>query len=341
MASTIIFPNEAHVIQLYLQHKEIVIIADARTNGFCLATACKYIPALQDARIITIPAGEENKNLLSAEWIWMQMQSLHVHKDYVIVNLGGGTVTDIGGFCASTFMRGIPFINIPTSLLAMNDAAFGGKTGINFMDTKNTIGTFANAEYVFIHPDFLNTLSPKQIANGAAESIKHALIHDKKLWELYKNATDFTHFTNLENIQQSIAIKNYFVQLDPLDVNERQSLNFGHSIGHAIESISLNSNNILLHGEAILLGMLAELQLSETIYNCPAIVRKDVEALKNRLYPTVKFTFSKSEILEKLLFDKKNTDTINFSLLKNIAAPMVKTKVSKEQVLQALSIFDA
>jgi 3-dehydroquinate synthase len=132
-----------------------------------------------------------------------------------------------------------------------------------------------------------------------------------------------------------------FVQLDPLDANERQSLNFGHSIGHAIESISLNSNNILLHGEAILLGMLAELQLSETIYNCPAIVRKDVEALKNRLYPTVKFTFSKSEILEKLLFDKKNTDTINFSLLKNIAAPMVKTKVSKEQVLQALSIFDA
>jgi 3-dehydroquinate synthase len=333
----IAFAGQEQLVMDALANKQIVVIADARSNGFCVPVASQYVPALQNAHILAMPAGEDYKTAETAQWLWSQLQQMHINKSWMIVNIGGGVVCDIGGFVASTYMRGIPFINIPTTLLAMNDAAIGGKTGINFGGIKNSIGSFANAQMVYVQPAFLNTLPDVQICNGAMESIKHALIYDAALWQQFCNHPSINSFTNLASIKQSIAIKNHFVQIDPLDENKRQALNFGHTIGHAIEAESLQSNNPLLHGQAILLGMLAELWISEKTFHLSSSVRQDLEKIHQQLMPAVQFTFDANKIVQHILHDKKNTDTTRMSLLCNIAEPKIKTQVSSAQILEALN----
>jgi 3-dehydroquinate synthase len=339
MNTSIIYTGEEQQLHSILDTKNIVVIADARTNGFCLFVAHNLIPALHNARLIVIPAGEENKTLEVVEFIWQQMQNISVNKSWIVVNLGGGMVCDMGGFACATYMRGIPFINIPTTLLAMNDASFGGKTGFNFGNIKNNIGVFSNPKFVYINPIFLNTISDRHIANGAVESIKHALIHDANLWNKYLQIIDLKEFANLENIKKSVAIKQHFVSVDEHDENERQALNFGHSIGHAIEALQLNVSHQLLHGEAVLLGMMVELKLSEAIYGLDEKVRKNLQEIKNKFYPTITFSGDKKTIVEKILFDKKNSETINMSLLKNIGEPVIKTPISIAQITAALEVL--
>jgi 3-dehydroquinate synthase len=337
MNTSIYYAGQETNLQELLTGKNIVIIADSRTNGFCLQPASTLIPALQHAHIVTIPAGEAFKNIDAVDWIWNQLHALQVNKSWCIVNLGGGVVSDVGGFAAATFMRGITCINIPTTLLAMTDASIGGKTGFNYAGVKNRIGLFAEPTAVYINPIFLNTLSDKIICSGAAECIKHALLHNKNLWENYYKLPSLAQFTNLQNIQESNNCKNYFVAQDPLDAGIRQALNFGHSIGHALEASSSNTYTPLLHGEAILLGLIAECYISEKLLGLNADVRMHLTQIKNILFANIKNKSSTDEILTYLLMDKKNTNTINMSLLQAVGNPKIKVAVSTDVIIESLS----
>jgi 3-dehydroquinate synthase len=339
METNIIYQGQEHLISEVLDHKNIAVIADANTNGFCLFEACKLIPEISNARLIIIPAGEQNKTLDVVQYIWMQMQKLGVNKSWIVINIGGGVVCDMAGFACATYMRGIDFINIPTTLLAMNDASFGGKNGFNFGGIKNNIGTFCHPILVYISPHFLRTISDKQMANGAVESIKHALIYDADLWANFKQYTMISKFADIETIKQSVAIKQHFVTLDMYDNHQRQALNFGHSVGHAIEALQLESSNPLLHGEAVFLGMLVELKLSELILNIDKNIRIDLMKIKQLFYEKITVSVDKINIIDKIMHDKKNTETINMSLLKNIAEPAIQIPVSVSQIEEALLIL--
>ena len=215
-----------------------------------------------DAILIEIPSGEEHKNLEKCQLIWNALSSHHFDRNSLLINLGGGVVGDMGGFAASTYKRGIDFIQIPTSLLAMVDASVGGKLGIDFAYLKNQIGVFNNPKAVLINPVFLNSLPNNQLLSGFAEVVKHALIEDKCYWK--EITTTPLEKMNWESIiLQSIVIKNNIVTQDPLEKGERKKLNFGHTFGHAIESFYLKLGKPILHGEAISLGMILESNLSK------------------------------------------------------------------------------
>jgi 3-dehydroquinate synthase len=339
MQSKIIYVGQEELFNNFLVDKEIVIIADSNTNGFCIAEASKLMIPLSKARIITIPAGEAFKNIESVQWIWQQLQEFGVNKSWCIVTIGGGVLSDVANFAAATYMRGIDFVSIPTTLLAMTDASIGGKTGFNFGGIKNAIGVFAEPKMVYINPIFLKTLSEKNCWNGAAESIKHALLHDKNTWEKYYKIPGLDKFISLQSIKLSNECKQYFVQQDFFDVGIRQALNFGHSIGHAIEACSAQTKKPMLHGEAVMLGMIAELYISEKLLGTPTDIRMHVTQLKNNFYSYAKFSFTVIDVLQKLLLDKKNTTTINMSLLADVEKPKIKNMVDGTLIEQAIQLL--
>lgn len=250
-------------------YSKVVILVDQHTHKYCLPILQKqlvpFIPI-----IIKIKAGEEFKNIDVCEQIWNQFLKINVDRKAVLINLGGGVITDLGGFAASVYKRGIDFIHIPTSLLAMVDAAIGGKTGIDYKRFKNIIGSFNLPKGVFIHTGFLATLPQNQLLSGWAEMLKHGLIADKNYFDELLSCDDIVRInakTWLLWIQKSIHIKNSIVEKDPYEKGVRKVLNFGHTIGHAIESYYLlNSKNPLLHGEAVAYGMLEEAKMS-VLYN--------------------------------------------------------------------------
>jgi 3-dehydroquinate synthase len=310
-----------------------IILVDSRTNGFCLPVAKQLIPALKYAPVIIIPAGEDNKNLEIINYCWNQLIRLGANKTNILINLGGGVLSDIGGFVASTFMRGISFINIPTTLLAMNDASVGGKNGFNKQGIKNLIGTINLPKAVYINPIFLKTLSEKECMSGFAEIIKHALIDDETLWNTILTTKNIPEmYGSIEVLKQNIAIKNKFVEADLQDTGMRQALNFGHTIGHAIEAASYETKNPLLHGEAILLGMIAELWLSEQILLLDKSVRFQLIEWKQKLYPTLRIKITFADCEKYLQFDKKNAEGLNFCLLEKISKPKIKNIISEQLI---------
>ena len=242
----------------------------------------------------------------------------------------------MGGFAASTYKRGIDFLNIPTTLLAMVDASAGGKTGINFGGIKNFIGTFQSSIATYINPIFLNTLSNRHLLNGTVEMIKHALLHSEKLWNEVKNYS-LNEFISINTIQESIAIKQQVVEQDFNDIGIRQSLNIGHTIGHAIESYSYQTATPLLHGEAITLGFIHEQLIAESILNADSTIRKELIALKERLYTTLNFTYSFDNIISNLLQDKKNSSAIKMGLLQSVANCKIKEVVSVEALKKSFT----
>ena len=239
--------------------EQIVIIADENTYRYCYPV----LPFRFDGKTIVIPAGEEHKNLMTATKVWEQLLHHKIHRNGLIINLGGGVVGDLGGFCASVWKRGIDFIQVPTSLLAMIDASCGGKTGVNWDGIKNQIGTFTPPFSVIVDPLFLNTLPQREFLSGIAEMLKHAIIaEDTSLFHQLSEIETPTIENISPLIEKAIVIKNDIVLQDPKEKNIRKILNFGHTFGHAIETWSQTTKTPLLHGEAVALGMQYEIQLA-------------------------------------------------------------------------------
>ena len=291
------------------KYSKIGILVDENTKEFCFP----LLSDLKESIIIEIKSGEKNKDINSCNFIWEQLTKNSFDRESLLINLGGGVIGDMGGFCASTYKRGIDFIQIPTTLLAMVDASVGGKLGIDFNGLKNQIGIFSNPKSVIINPKFLETLAENQLRSGFAEVVKHALISDKDLWEKIIN-TPFNHLDWKEIIYTSLQIKNKILISDPKENGERKSLNFGHTFGHAIESYYLEKGTPILHGEAIFMGIILESEISD-------LTQSEKNEIKNYILSNfaLPYTPKKSYLHKFLLNDKKNQEgKINFSLLKGI-----------------------
>ena len=317
------------------------IICDSKTLIHCLPILLASCPLLKSAEVIEIESGEASKDIEIASHIWQTLIELNADKKSVIVNLGGGVVSDLGGFVASVYKRGIDFINIPTSLLSMADASVGGKTGIDFGKVKNVIGTITQPKGVFINFDFLNTLPDRHINNGLAEVYKMALISDVKFWKKLVVKKEKLELYN--SIIRSITLKNNIVKKDPLEKNIRKALNFGHTIGHAIESILLGTKKELLHGETIIIGMIAEAWLS---YQKKLITKAElneiVEVLKHSFKCNKLNETNFEAIIKMTLQDKKNEkNEIRCVLLNGIGDYKIDVTISPTQIKKALEFYNA
>jgi 3-dehydroquinate synthase len=331
----------------YLNHSKfkdsnIFIIVDENTKTFCLPSLQENVEKIKNAEIIQIKSGEENKSLRTAELLWAELLKRGAYRSSLILNLGGGVICDMGGFISSTFQRGIPYINIPTTLLAQVDASIGGKTAIDFYDAKNQIGLFSDPDAVFINPDFLSTLPYRQIFSGFAEIIKHALIKDANYWKMLKplKVLEISDWSGL--IFHSIVIKNSIVKLDPLDNNQRKRLNFGHNIGHAVESLSLKKGkDTLLHGEAVVVGMICESFLSHKKIGLPSAELNEITQILMEKFPPYSIVDTKKEdILQLLRFDKKNNPRVlNFTLIKKIGKALINKSCSAEDIKESIDFY--
>lgn len=315
---------------------QIAIITDKNLKDY----AEKIVSAFgQKPKVIIINPGESSKNIESVKTIWTELLANKFDRKSLIINLGGGVITDMGSFAASTYMRGIEFVNVPTTLLSQVDASIGGKTGIDFSGIKNLIGTFAQPYKVIIDVDTLKSLPDRDFNAGFSEIIKHGLIHDKKYYEFVtsKKPKSFTNSELAEIISKSCVIKKNVVEQDAKENGLRKILNFGHTIGHAIESVSLNTTSPLLHGEAISLGIVAEAEISHILnYISSEEVENIVKALTNADLPT-KTSLNPEEILRIMKTDKKNIKNIpNFTLLKNIGKAIINQEPKEDTIMTAL-----
>ena len=338
----IYFENSLQELSEFIHTKnysKVFVLVDSNTEIHCL-------PALQNALgdmafdLIEVSPGEENKNIDFCIGIWRMLLDFGADRNSILINLGGGVITDMGGFAASTYKRGIDFVQVPTTLLSQVDASVGGKTGIDMQNVKNIIGTFTQPKAVFIHKEFLNTLSERELRSGYAEVIKHGLIYDALLFENLKviAAKDLS----LDTIYRSIEIKNEVVIADPFEKGIRKILNYGHTIGHAIESYSLNHDkDPLLHGEAIAIGFICEAFLSKLKNGMNEIALNEIVEFIKNTYP--KYNLNKkscADLLEIMKNDKKNqVGKISFSLLHEIGRCGFDFFCTEEEIIQSLDYY--
>lgn len=318
------------------------ILVDQNTIVHCLPYLIAEVKSLKNAEIIEIESGEQNKNIKVCIELWKVLGEYQANRKSVIINLGGGVICDIGGFVASTFKRGIEFINIPTTLLAQVDASVGGKTGIDFNNFKNEIGVFNNPSAVIVNPYFLKTLSKKEYLSGFAEIIKHALIADLAYWEKILKTELSDEVGIAELVKQSIAIKRKVVESDPHEKGLRKILNFGHTIGHALESYFLEKNeSIVLHGEAVAAGMICEAYLS---FRKNKLTKNDLDKICTYILPLYKeITFKKEDeirLIELMLHDKKNeSKNITFTLLSKIGKASINKTCSASLIRDSFKYY--
>ncbi|MGB1206620.1 MAG: 3-dehydroquinate synthase [Chitinophagales bacterium] len=342
----IVIGNLKDALSLFLNEKmfsSYFILVDENTEKNCLPYLLEILEKKSNKHIIHIKSGEIHKNIDTCSFIWQKMLEQNADRNALFINLGGGVIGDMGGFSAAAYKRGIAFIQIPTTLLSQVDASIGGKLGIDFMNIKNVVGFFQNPQAVFIYPPFLKTLPQRQVLNGFAEIIKHALIADAEYWEQLKNIGKINIHTVWEKIiLQSLHIKKRIVEIDPYEKGLRKVLNFGHTIGHAVESYSLeHDENPLLHGEAIIIGMIAELYLSQKNLHFPDQKLKEIITFLQSLYPKYHLPLQKvDEILAYLKNDKKNIgNQINFTLLTDIGKSEYNQKANKTAIVEALHFY--
>jgi 3-dehydroquinate synthase len=325
---------------LSAQHySTIFILVDSHSNTHCLPNFLPFLATEIPIEIIEFESGESSKNIETCVQIWEALTELEADRKSLIINLGGGVVTDLGGFVASTFKRGIDFIHVPTTLLAMVDASVGGKNGVDLGHLKNQIGVINVPKMVLIDSTYLETLPQNEMRSGLAEMLKHGLIYDANYWKQFLDLSqlDFADFDTL--IYQSIEIKNNIVMQDPTENGIRKALNFGHTLGHAIESYFLENENkkTLLHGEAIAAGMILESYLS---WQKQCIDEKDYLEIKNTLNSIFeRIVFEESDlapILDLLIHDKKNEyGTIQFALLDGVGKIKINQTAEKEMIIAA------
>ena len=324
------------------EHDKIFILTDQTTHDMCLPKLQNFL-CLKGAQSIVIKAGDTNKTPDSLAEVWTALSQGGATRHSLMINLGGGMVTDLGGFAASTFKRGIDFINIPTTLLAMVDASVGGKTGINFGGLKNEIGVFSDSKFVIINTQFLDTLDHDNICSGYAEMLKHGLISDNKHWaELVGFNLAQPDLAQLQRmVAESIKVKERIVTEDPHEHGIRKALNLGHTVGHALESFAMKHGRPVLHGYAVAYGMVCELYLSARKTGFPT----------DKMHQTVRFILDHygrlpytcddyPELLELMRHDKKNTSgIINFTLLGGIGDIRINQTATKEEIEEALDFL--
>ena len=324
------------------QPDRMFVVADDTTAEHCWPKIREF-DALKGAQLITISASDVHKDLRSVEIIWTALQEERATRHSCVINLGGGMVTDLGGFAASTFKRGINFINIPTTLLAMVDASVGGKTGINYRELKNEIGVFNDACFVILHTPFLKTLDTTNLRSGYAEMLKHGLIsNDKMMGELLTfNLSGDIDFQQLQGmIAASVAVKEEVVTRDPFEQNIRKALNLGHTFGHAFESWSLKRKPVL-HGCAVAYGLVCELYLSCVKCGFPTEKMRQVVRFVKEWYGQLPFTCDDyDELIALMHHDKKNLgDEINFTLLADVGDIKINQTATMEEIKNAFDFF--
>ncbi|WP_299113585.1 3-dehydroquinate synthase [uncultured Winogradskyella sp.] len=335
-------------LNTYIKHTNpsiIFILVDTNTHNFCLPN---FLARLESEDIVVevmeMPEGEDHKTIDICTGVWEALSEYNADRKSLLINLGGGVVTDLGGFVASTYMRGIDYINVPTSLLAMVDASVGGKTGVDLGVLKNQIGVVSEASMVLIDTSFLETLPPNQMISGYAEMLKHGLIYDKDYWKSLVNfeSLDISELDNL--IHDSVTIKNKVVTEDPKELGLRKILNFGHTLGHAIESYFLGNadKTPLLHGEAIAIGMILESYLSNKTQGLPDNELQDITEGILKTFSKTEINKNDQEIIIDLLkHDKKNSHgVIKFVLLKTIGEPKIDCQVNNDLITKAFAYYN-
>lgn len=321
-------------------HDKLFVLTDCHTHQYCLP----LLRLPEDTTVIQIGAEDIHKNLETLAYVWNELSSRGGTRHSLLINLGGGMVTDLGGFAAATFKRGIHMINIPTTLLAMVDASVGGKTGINFNGLKNEIGAFAPADSVLLDCEFLKTLDHPNILSGYAEMLKHGLISTDAHWnELIGFDLDDINYKQLQElVGQSVQIKENIVLQDPREKGIRKALNFGHTIGHAFESYALEKQQPVLHGYAVAWGMVCELYYSHLRLGFPKEkLRTTVHFIKEN-YGALMFGCKDYEHLyEFMLHDKKNSSSqeVNFTLLRDVGQIEINQIATKEEVFELLDFY--
>ena len=320
-------------------YSTVFILCDDNTHTHCLPVLNDLIPETVKANILLMREGELNKNISTCTDLWKELSAKGADRNSLLINLGGGVVTDLGGFVACTYKRGIPFLNIPTSLLSMVDASVGGKTGIDLGVLKNQIGIIREPEAVLILPQFLQTLPTRHLKNGFVEMLKHGLIADKAHWD--EITPENCH--EIDSILHSIEIKSQVVQKDPNEKGLRKILNFGHTLGHAIESFLLNhpDRSPLLHGEAIAIGLVLEAYLSHRASGLSILEANQVKHRIASVFPKQKFSAEEIEVINSLmLHDKKNLKgQVRFALLRELGAAVFDQFVDHQDILDAFDYY--
>ena len=345
---TIYFGEDSYqALNDYLEKNEknlskIFILTDENTNEHCLPILLAN-SALGEVEIIEIESGEQNKNIETCVQLWETLAELGADRNSLLINLGGGVITDMGGFVATTFKRGIRYINVPTTLLSQVDASVGGKTGVDLGNLKNEVGVFSYPELILIDTQYLNSLDNRQLKSGFAEMLKHGLIMDKLHWEtlLYSFETlDFDQLGNL--IYDSVSIKKKVVEADPKEMGLRKILNFGHTIGHAVESTLLGTENEILHGEAIVLGMITEAYLSHKVSGLSEDEMNTIKQELNRIYPKIDTSVLNFDTVMKYMeHDKKNVKgEVKFSLLSSIGKCQFNCVCTLQMIQESFDFYN-
>lgn len=323
---------------------KIFILVDENTHQYCLPSFLEKTETNSEIEIIEIESGEINKTIDTCVGLWNTLSELNADRKSLLINIGGGVITDMGGFVASTFKRGIAYINIPTSLLAMVDASVGGKTGVDLGHLKNQIGVISTPNLVLIDTAFLDTLPKNQMRSGLAEMLKHGLISSITYWDKFKNLSKLSLDNLDELIYESVIIKKHVVENDPFEDNLRKTLNYGHTLGHAIESYFLSNKNktTLLHGEAIIVGMILASYISTQLTGLSLETTQEIKNLFMSYYDKVEIDESEYEaIIDLLKYDKKNNHgNINFVLLESIGNPITDCLVNDNIIHDAFKFYE-
>lgn len=323
-------------------YSSVFILVDENTLEHCYPRFMQLFSTYKRIEVIQIDAGEEHKNLDTCHGVWRALTDLGADRKSLLITLGGGVITDLGGFVASTFKRGIDFVNIPTTLLSIVDASVGGKTGVDLGVLKNQIGVFANPEMVLVDPEYLHTLDAREIRSGTAEIIKYGLTYDVNL---YNEIANNSELNIIDLIHRSIEIKNEVVLKDPKEKGLRKVLNFGHTVGHAVESYFLENETKekLTHGEAIAIGMICESYISYKLFDFSEKKAKEIKDNLIHIYGKVTITEDDfTGILDLLKHDKKNVNgNINFVLLNEVEDFKLDCKVDTEMVVASLYFYNA
>lgn len=323
---------------------KVFVLVDENTNRCVLPQLANESNAIKNASIIVIEAGDVNKNIDSLMHIWGRLVDGGATRKSVLINLGGGVITDIGGFAGASFKRGIRFINVPTTLLSAVDAAVGGKTGINFNGFKNEIGAFCEAEAVIISTRYFATLSQEELLSGYAEMLKHGLISNENTYNrlLAQDVGDIDAEQLLSLLKESVMVKKRVVEEDPTEKGIRRALNLGHTVGHAFESLALRRNTPIPHGYAVAWGLIVELVLSHMQLQFPSSELTRLAKYIYENYGAYNITCDDySQLIEFMRHDKKNdsADEINFTMLKHIGDIHIDCIATEEEIKAALDIY--
>ncbi|MDR2389008.1 MAG: 3-dehydroquinate synthase [Tannerellaceae bacterium] len=326
-----------------LTYDKLFVLTDTNTKEKCYPLI-RDIPPLQAARLICIPPGDRHKNMEQLSAVWQILSSEGASRSSLLINLGGGMITDLGGFAGATFKRGLQTLHIPTTLMAAVDAAVGGKTGINFNGLKNEIGAFYPPVGVFIDCDFLRTLDRENLLSGYAEMIKHALLSSMEMYNPvlsfdWNQPIDYELLSQMA--AQSVAIKERIAEEDPKEKGIRKALNLGHTVGHAMESLSFENNTPLLHGHAVAAGIICELYLSYKQCNFPSDKLTRTTYYIKEYYPPFFFDCKAYDRLyERMTHDKKNENgVINFTLLSDVGRIHINRSVHQALLFESLDFY--